>query len=167
MPPSVQAARAAKYPVRLDELQVAVGEYLAKKLKCEAAIVTAGRAASALTLATAATMTLGNQGVDAQHPDRSKDMTNVMSKFLAMGMPLDEMVAKSTWNVTGLKNEVIAKKGHRYEYDHAIRKCGAKFVEVVYVADYEAAFNERTVMTNFFNGRQTVWVPSSLLSELP
>jgi len=27
-----------------------------------------------------------------------KDMTNVMSKFLVMGMPLDEVVAKSTWN---------------------------------------------------------------------
>src|ERR1700676_4215481 len=51
MPPSVQAAvaKAAKHPVRLLELQKAAGEYLAKKLKCEAAIVTAG-AASALTL---------------------------------------------------------------------------------------------------------------------
>lgn len=27
-----------------------------------------------------------------------KDMTNVMSKFLVMGMPLDDVVAKSTWN---------------------------------------------------------------------
>jgi hypothetical protein len=47
--------------------------------------------------------------------------------------------------VTGLKNEVIAQKGHRYEYDRAIRNCGAKFVEVVTLADYETAFNERTV----------------------
>src|SRR5678816_3721947 len=51
MPPPVQAAvaRAAKHPVRLAELQKAAGEYIAKKLKCEAAMVTAG-AASALTL---------------------------------------------------------------------------------------------------------------------
>src|ERR1700736_6428110 len=44
MPPSVQAAvaRAAKHPVRLLELQKAAGEYLAKKLKCEAALVSAG-----------------------------------------------------------------------------------------------------------------------------
>src|SRR5438874_6139536 len=51
MPPPVQAAvaRAGKHPVRLGELQTAAGEYLAKKLKCEGALVTAG-AASALTL---------------------------------------------------------------------------------------------------------------------
>src|SRR5881397_788510 len=50
-PPSVQAAvaRAAKTPVRLAELQKASGEYLAQKLKCEAALVSAG-AASGLTL---------------------------------------------------------------------------------------------------------------------
>src|SRR5947209_13080466 len=51
MPPSVQAAvaRAAKHPVRLAELQKAAGEYIARLLHCEAALVTAG-AASALTL---------------------------------------------------------------------------------------------------------------------
>ena len=127
MPPSVQAAvaRAAKYPVRLHELQKASGEYLALKLKCEAAMVTAG-AASALTLATAAAMTLGN-------------------KSAIHSIPTD---------VAGLKNEVIAQKGHRYEYDHAIRNCGARFVEVATLAEYEAAFNERTVMTNFFNAAE-------------
>ena len=57
-------------------------------------------------------------------------------------------------DVTGIKNEVIAQKGHRYEYDHAIRNCGARFVEVVTLADYEAAFTERTVMTNFFNAAE-------------
>jgi L-seryl-tRNA(Ser) seleniumtransferase len=127
MPPSVQAAvaRAAKHPVRLHDLQKAAGEYLARQLKCEAAMVTAG-AASALTLATAAAMTLGN-------------------KTAIHNIPTD---------VTGLKNEVIAQKGHRYEYDHAIRNCGARFVEVVTLADYEAAFTERTVMTNFFNAAE-------------
>ena len=40
MPPSVQAAvaQAAKHPVRLNELQKAAGEYLAKRLQCEAAL---------------------------------------------------------------------------------------------------------------------------------
>src|SRR5512132_2352570 len=54
MPPAVQAAvaRAAKSPVRLADLQAKAGEYIAKKLKCEAALVSAG-AASALTLGTA------------------------------------------------------------------------------------------------------------------
>src|SRR3954453_8603576 len=62
MPPSVQAAvaKAAEHPVRLGDLQKAAGEYLAKKLKCEAAMVTAG-AASALTLGTAACITLANK----------------------------------------------------------------------------------------------------------
>ncbi len=128
MPPSVQAAvaRAAKHPVRLHDLQQAAGEYLAKQLKCEAAMVTAG-AASALTLATAAAVTLGN-------------------KASIHNIPTD---------MAGLKNEVIAQKGHRYEYDHAIRNCGVNFVEVTTLAEYEAAFNERTVMTNFFNAAES------------
>jgi len=127
MPPFVQAAvaRAAKHPVRLQELQKAAGEYLARQLKCEAAMVTAG-AASALTLATAAAVTLGN-------------------KASIHNIPTD---------ITGLKNEVIVQKAHRYEYDHAIRNCGVRFVEVVTLADYEAAFTERTVMTNFFNAAE-------------
>jgi L-seryl-tRNA(Ser) seleniumtransferase len=127
MPPSVQAAvaRAAKHPVRLHELQKAAGEYLARQLKCEAAMVTAG-AASALTLATAAAMTVGN-------------------KTAIHNMPTE---------VSGLKNEVIVQKGHRYEYDHAIRNCGTRFVEVVTLAEYESAFTERTVMTNFFNAAE-------------
>ena len=127
MPPSVQAAvaRAAKHPVRLADLQNAAGEYLARQLKCEAAMVTAG-AASALTLATAAAVTLGN-------------------KSAIHNIPTD---------VTGLKDEVIVQKTHRYEYDHAIRNCGVKFVEVVTLADYEAAFTDRTVMTNFFNAAE-------------
>jgi L-seryl-tRNA(Ser) seleniumtransferase len=127
MPPSVQAAvaRAAKHPVRLQELQKAAGEYLARQLKCEAAMVTAG-AASALTLATAAAMTVSNR--TAVH-----------------NIPTD---------VTGLKNEVIVQKGHRYEYDHAIRNCGVRFVEVTTLAEYEAAFTDRTVMTNFFNAAE-------------
>src|SRR6188768_2676367 len=62
MPPPVQAAvaRAAKSPVRLSELQKNAGEYIAKKLKCEAAMVTAG-AASALTLGTAGCVTFANK----------------------------------------------------------------------------------------------------------
>src|SRR5580700_5385056 len=62
MPPPVQAAvaRAAKYPVRLIDLQTKAGEYLAKRLRCEAAMVTAG-AASGLTLGTAACMSVANK----------------------------------------------------------------------------------------------------------
>src|SRR5215472_7171226 len=128
MPPPVQAAvaRAAKNPVRLQELQKSAGEYIAKLLKCEAALVTAG-AASALTLGTAACMTVGNRGAIRR-------------------IPVD---------LTGLKNEVIVQKGHRYGYDHAILNCGAKFVEVETMRDYEAAFTSRTVMTHFFNAAES------------
>ncbi len=127
MPPSVQAAvaRAAKHPVRLIELQRAAGEYLANALHCEGALVTAG-AASALTLGTAACMTVGNRR--AVH-DIPTDLAN-------------------------LKNEVIVQKTHRYDYDHALRNCGIHFVEVENMEQYQAAFNDRTVMTHFFNAAE-------------
>jgi uncharacterized pyridoxal phosphate-dependent enzyme len=127
MPPSVQAAvaRAAKHPVRLAELQTKSGEYLAGKLRCEAALVTSG-AASALTLGTAACMSVGNR--EAVH-----------------NIPTD---------LAGLKTEVIVQKAHRYDYDHALRNCGIRFVEVESPAEYEAAFNDRTVMTLFFNAAE-------------
>ncbi len=127
MPPSVQAAvaRAAKHPVRLAELQQKSGEYIAGRLKCEAALVCAG-ASSALTLGTAACMTVGNR------------------QAVSM-LPLD---------VSGLKNEVIVQKGHRYGYDHAIKNCGVRFVEVETLAQYEAAFTARTVMCHFYNAAE-------------
>ena len=127
MPPSVQAAvaRAARHPVRLQELQKAAGEYIARKLNCEAAMVTAG-AASALTLGTAACISAGNRS--AIH-----------------NIPTD---------LAGLKTEVIVQKAHRYDYDHALRNCGAVFVEVETMEEYQAAFNGRTVMTNFFNAAE-------------
>ena len=127
MAPQVQAAvaRAAKHPVRLAELQKKSGEYLASRLKCEAALVSAG-AASALTLGAAACMTVGNR--------KSVEL-----------LPTD---------VSGLKNEVIVQKGHRYGYDHALKNCGARFVEVETVEDYERAFTDRTVMCHFYNAAE-------------
>jgi L-seryl-tRNA(Ser) seleniumtransferase len=127
MPPSVQAAvaRAATHPVRLAELQQKAGEYIARRLKCEAALVSAG-AASALTLGTAACMTVGNRQAVSL-------------------LPLD---------VAGLKNEVIVQKAHRYGYDHAIRNCGIRFVEVETLEQYEKAFTDRTVMCHFFNAAE-------------
>jgi uncharacterized pyridoxal phosphate-dependent enzyme len=128
MPPSVQAAvaRAAKHPVRLGELQNAAGEYLAKKLKCEAAMVTAG-AASALTLGTAACITSANKcGIRA--------------------IPTE---------VRGLaKHEVVIQKGHRYGYDQGLLCCGVRFVEVETLEQYEAAFNEHTVMAHYYNAAE-------------
>ncbi|HEX7361774.1 MAG TPA: selenocysteine synthase [Bryobacteraceae bacterium] len=127
MPPSVQAAvaEAAKYPVRLTELQRAAGEYLAKRLKCEAAYVTSG-AASALTLGTAACMTLSNPTAASRIP----------------------------FDMSGIRNEVIVQRAHRYEYDRALTNAGIRFVEVETMQEYEHAFGEKTVMTHFFNGAE-------------
>ena len=127
MPPSVQAAvnRAAKHPVRLLDLQRAAGEYLAKKLQCEAAMVTAG-ASSALTLGTAACI-------------------DVMNKAPAEAVPM---------RVGNLKNEVLIQKAHRYSYDHALENCGVRFIEVESMQDYEKGFTERTVMAHFYNAAE-------------
>jgi L-seryl-tRNA(Ser) seleniumtransferase len=124
MPDEVQAAiaQAAKNPVNLNELLEASGAYLAKQLRCEAALVTSG-AAAALVVGTAACVTMGN--------DKA-----------ILGIPTD---------TSGLKNEVIVQKSHRYGYDHAVRNCGIRFVEVETLDQYEQAFNDRTVMTHFFN----------------
>jgi len=128
MPPSVQAAvaQAAKYPVRLTELQRAAGEYLAKQLRCEAALVSAG-AASGLTLGTAACVTLAN-------------------KSGILDIPTE---------VAHMKDEVIIQSGHRYGYDQAIRCCGIRFVEVETLEQYEAAFNKKTVMAMFYNASES------------
>jgi L-seryl-tRNA(Ser) seleniumtransferase len=124
MPPSVQAAvaAAAKHPVRLAELQKNSGEYLAKKLQCEGALVTAG-AYSGLVLATAACLMKAN-------------------KCGILDIPTE---------VSKMKDEVIIQKGHRYGYDQAVRCCGARFVEVNTMDEYKAAFNDKTVGTLFFN----------------
>ena len=124
MPDEVQAAvaLAAKKPVHLLELHEAAGNYLAKKLRCGGALVTSG-ASAGLTLGTAACITMGN-------------------KDAVVNIPTD---------VGGLKNEVIVQKAHRYEYDHAMRNCGAKIVQVETIEQYQNAFTEKTVMTNFFN----------------
>jgi L-seryl-tRNA(Ser) seleniumtransferase len=127
MPPQVQraVAQAALHPVVLKDLQRASGEYIAKHLRCEGAVVTSG-ASAALTLATAACVASAN-GV---RPDQ---------------IPQD---------IGELKNEVIVQKAHRYEYDHAMLLCGIRIVEVVTLDDYKRAFTPKTVMTNFFNSAE-------------
>jgi len=127
MPDEVQAAiaLASARPVHLNELLDASGAYLAKRLRCEAALVTSG-AAGALVVGTAACVTLGNE--------RS-----------ILGIPTD---------MSGLKNEVIVQKSHRYDYDHALRNCGIRFVDVETLDEYDQAFSDRTVMAHFFNAAE-------------
>jgi L-seryl-tRNA(Ser) seleniumtransferase len=123
MPPEAVAAweYASKYYVALGELQDKVGERIASMLGCEAAIVTSG-AAGAMTIGTAACITGTDSKAIRQIPD-----------------------------LTGLKNEVIIQKEHRFAYDHAVRSTGAKLIEVETAADLEAAVNPQTAMLMFYN----------------
>jgi len=127
MPPPVQraVARAALHPVVLKDLQRASGEYIAKRLRCEGALVTSG-ASAALTLATAACIAAANGARPEQIPE----------------------------DVGAMKNEVIVQKAHRYEYDHAMLLCGVRIVEVVTLDEYTRAFTPKTIMTNFFNSAE-------------
>ncbi len=126
-PEVVEAIRyASEHYVMLDELHDRVGERIAALVRCEAAMVTSG-AASALTLGTAATLT----GTDRQK-------------------------IASLPNLAGMKSEVIVQKSHRFGYDHAVRNCGVRIVEVETREDLERAINEKTAMMLFYNANNNV-----------
>src|SRR5206468_7962058 len=112
---------ASQHYVMLDELHDKVGERIATLLHCEAAMVTSG-AASALTLGTAAVLT----GTDRQK---------------IVELP----------NLATMKSEVIVQKSHRFGYEHAVRNCGVRLVEVETPDDLERAVNEKTAMMLFYN----------------
>ena len=113
--------------VRLEELQEKVGARIAELLKCEAAMVSAG-AASAITLGTAAVITGGDPKKAAMIPN----------------------------DLTGMKSEVIIQKSHRVGYDHAVRNCGVKMVEVETKKELENAINENTAMMWFYNNQNPI-----------
>lgn len=117
---------ASKHFVMLDDLHDRVGERLAALLRCDAAMVTAG-AASALTLGTAAALT----GTDRQ-------------KIAALP------------DLVGMKSEVIIQKSHRFGYDHAVRNCGVRLVEVETRDELEQAIGEQTAMMLFYNNNNAV-----------
>ncbi|MCC7173731.1 MAG: selenocysteine synthase [Bryobacterales bacterium] len=123
MPPEVVAAweYGCRHYARLDELHDAVGRRIAELVGCEAAMVTAG-AASAITLGTAACLTGKNVRFVRQLPDLS-----------------------------GMKSEVIIQKSHHFGYEHAIRNCGIRFVEVETREDVERLAGDRTAMMFFLN----------------
>lgn len=129
MPPEVIKAinYAALQYVRLDELQEKAGDRIAELLKCEAAMVTSG-AASAITLGTAAVITGGDPKKAAMIPN----------------------------DLTGMKSEVIIQKSHRVGYDHAIRSCGVKMIEVETQKELESAINEKTAMMWFYNNQNPI-----------
>ena len=125
-----EVIEAIKYASReyaaLDEMQDKVGERIASLLHCEAATVTSG-AASAITLGTAGILTGLDEAKIIQLPD-----------------------------LTGMKSEVIIQKKHRITYDHAIRNCGVRLVEVETRKDLEEAINEKTAMLWFLNANNYI-----------
>lgn len=138
MPPVVLAAvqKAALHPVRLRDLQVKSGEYIAKRLQCEAALVTSG-AAGAITLATCACLQAANNLDPMDMPQAIDGRENQVLKSQV------------------LKNQVIVQRAHRYGYDHAIYLCGARITEVVTLDDYKRACAAgNAIMTNFFNAAE-------------
>jgi L-seryl-tRNA(Ser) seleniumtransferase len=50
-----------------------------------------------------------------------------------------------------MKSEVLIQKKHRFGYEHAIRNCGVKLVEVETPEDVGRSVNERTAMMMFLN----------------
>lgn len=127
MPPEVMHAinYASEHYVMLSELHDAVGARIAALLQCEAAMVTAG-AASAMTLGTAGVLT----GTDRQ-------------KILLVP------------NLVNMKSEVIIQKSHRFGYDHAVRNCGVRMVEVETVQELERAVTWHTAMMLFYNNNNS------------
>ncbi len=134
MPPEVLTAvqLAALHPVRLHDLQTKAGEYVARRLRCEGAVITSG-ASGAITLATAACILHANPGL----------------------APLDLPQKINADNPGNMKNQVIVQRAHRYGYDHAMFLCGARVTEVVTMDDYKRACTAgNAVMTNFFNAAE-------------
>jgi len=115
---------ASKRFVMLEELHDKVGARIATLLRAEAAMVTSG-AASALTLGTAGVLT----GKDPQKIIDLPDLTN-------------------------MKSEVIIQKAHRFGYEHAVRNCGVKFVDVETAEDVDRAVNAKTAMMLYYNAAE-------------
>jgi L-seryl-tRNA(Ser) seleniumtransferase len=112
---------AAERYVSIPELQEAAGRRIASLVGAESALVTAGCAA-ALTLGTAAAVAGSNPEAILRIPD-----------------------------ATGLRNEVLLPKGHRFVYDHAIRNVGVRLVEAASPEELLASVGEKTAMLFFLN----------------
>lgn len=117
---------ASQHFVYLNDLHDRIGERIAKITHAEAAMVTAG-AASAMTLGTAGVLT----GTDRQK---------------IINLP----------NLLNMKTEVIIQKSHRFGYDHAVRNCGVRLIEVETADELERAITWHTAMMLFYNNNNSV-----------
>ena len=122
----IQAMEIASHHfVDIDELLQKSGEYIAKCLDVEAALITAG-AAAGLTLSAAAC-------IAGSKPEYIKSLPNT----------------------EGMRNEIIIMCCHRNPYDRAMITAGAKFLEIgnailTYQWELESAIGEKTAAVVFF-----------------
>lgn len=125
-PEVIKAMKAASGSfVDIDELLQKSGEYIAKVLNIESALITAG-AAAGLTLSAAACIAGSN-------PDHIKSLPNTEC----------------------LKNEIIIMRCHRNPYDNAMIMAGAKLIEIGNAIEtcpweLESAIGEKTAAIAFF-----------------
>jgi D-glucosaminate-6-phosphate ammonia-lyase len=116
-PETIEAMREASQTfVNIDELNQAAGEAVARLLGAEAALVTGG-AAAGLVLQAAACIAGDDPAKIAQLPD-----------------------------TTGMKNELIIQRAHRFPYDQVFRVAGGKLVEIG-LGRRTAAFELESAMT--------------------
>ena len=115
---------AIRNKARMSDLHDAVGRRIAELAGAESAMVTAG-ATSAMILSVCACMTKGDEQRMEQLPD-----------------------------ATGMPNEIIIQKGHRYLYDRSLKAPGAVLVEVETAEDIRNAIGPRTAMIFFLQNRQ-------------
>ena len=100
-PETIEAMQeASKVLVNIDELNEAAGEAIAKMLSAEAALVTGG-AAAGLVLQAAACIAGEDPAKIVRLPDS-----------------------------TGMRNELIIQRAHRFMYDQAYRLVGGKLIEI-------------------------------------
>ncbi len=146
MPPEVIAAwtAAAGSFVNLLELQDRVGAKIAERLGVEAALVTTG-AAGAILVGTAAAVTIRDRSLVSQLP-------------LPPEMDL----------------QVIRQASHRDCYDHQVKACGVRLVDVQTRSDLEREINPHTVMMfsyNFLEGEghisQEEWIQVARQNRIP
>jgi len=124
--------------VNIEELMEKSGEYIAKLLNVESALITSG-AAAGLVLSTAACITNG-----------------------------EEKLIRLLPNTEGMKNEVIILRCHRNPFDNAILATGAKIVEIgniieeTKISELDDAINENTCAIVFFEQSEEVQASLSL-----
>lgn len=134
-------ADAARHYVKIDELQDAASRVIAEITGAEAGYVTCG-AAAGLALSAAACVT----GLDPEKMNRLPD-------------------------TTGMRNEIIIHRAHRYDYDHALRSVGATLVEIgfpdaIFPYELERAITDRTAAVAYFPTPNRPALPLPLVVEI-